>query len=59
VSADLLQADYGFGCLFAADYQQGQQELCQQIKLLKEISYMLNLQFGMLPMGTICDFLQI
>jgi len=49
VSADLLRADYGFGCLFAADYQQGQQELCQQTKLLKEISYMLPLQYGTLP----------
>jgi len=44
VSADLPQAGYGFGCWFGADYQQGQQELCQQIILLKEISYLLTLQ---------------
>jgi hypothetical protein len=45
VSADLLQAGYDFDCWFEADYQQGQQELCQQIILLKEISYLLNLQY--------------
>jgi hypothetical protein len=44
VSADLLQAGYGSGCCFGADFQQGQQELCQQITLLKEISHLLNLQ---------------